>query len=183
MKNSEITNSNPLSDEVKINLNVFHTLMLNRIGGHADSADIVAIYQRGTTKRGAKLLKKLAQPGSLGNSIGHCAILSLGAGSRDSRLTLGRPRDEVVAKKHSIARGGLARIWTTGPISISIDHRIQSGGWSQQETQIKSALEIAQDALQCHQVRFPGNMHVKTDLLDSISNIWPGESQVLQGTS
>ena len=183
MKNSEITNCNPLPNEVKINLDVFRALMLNRVGGHVDSTDIITIYQCSAAKRGTKLLKELAQPSSLSNSIGHSAILSLRTGPRDSRLALRGPGDEVVTKKHSIARCGLARIWTTGPINISVDNKIRRGGWSQQEAQIKSALEIAQDALQSHQVRLPWIMHVQTDLLDSISNIWPSERQVLQGTS
>jgi len=85
---------------------------MNRIGGHANNADIITIYQSSAAKRGVKLLKELAQLSRLGNSIGHCAILSLRTGPRNSgiRLTLGRLGDEVVTKEQCIARGGLARI-------------------------------------------------------------------------
>jgi hypothetical protein len=41
-----------------------------------------------------------------GNCISHSAILSFSARPRDSVLTLGGPRDEVVTKERSIAQGG-----------------------------------------------------------------------------
>ena len=130
MKNSKITNGNPLPNEVEINLNMLGSLMLNRVGGHVDGADVVTIHQRSSAKRGMKLLKQLAQSSSLSNTVGHGAILSLGTGSGDSILTLGGPRDEIVPEKHSIARGGLANVWTTGPISISVDDKISRRGRS-----------------------------------------------------
>lgn len=46
-------------------------------------------------QRGAKL----SQPGGLGDSIGHGAVLSFGTGVEDSGLALGGPRDKVVPKK------------------------------------------------------------------------------------
>ena len=91
MQDTKITNSNTLPDEVKINLNVLCALMLNRVGGYVDGTDVVTIYQCGTTKRGVKLLKELAQPCGLNNSIGHNAILGFSTGPRDGSLTLGRP--------------------------------------------------------------------------------------------
>ena len=57
MQNPKITNSNSLSDEVKINLDVLSALMLNWIGGHVDGTDVVAIHQCSTPKGGVQLLK------------------------------------------------------------------------------------------------------------------------------
>jgi len=179
MKNSKITNGNPLPNEVEINLNMLGSLMLNRVGGHVDGADVVTIHQRSSAKRGMKLLKQLAQPSSLSDTVGHGAILSLGTGSGDSILTLGGPRDEIVPKKHSIARGGLACIRTTSPVSISIYHKISRGRWSQQKAEVESATNIAKDALQSRQVRCSRIMHVEADLLNSIGNVWPCEGQIL----
>jgi hypothetical protein len=51
MQNSKITNSNTLPNEVKVNLNVLSSLMLNRIGGHVDGTDIVAIHQCSALER------------------------------------------------------------------------------------------------------------------------------------
>ena len=52
MKNSKITNGNPLPNEVEINLNMLGSLMLNRVGGHVDDTDVVTIHQRSLAKRG-----------------------------------------------------------------------------------------------------------------------------------
>ena len=55
MQNTKITNGDALSDEVKINLNVLGSLMLNRVGGHVDGTDVVAIHQCGAPERGMQL--------------------------------------------------------------------------------------------------------------------------------
>ena len=91
MKDTKITNGNPLPDEVEVNLNMLGALMLNRIGGHVDCTDVVAIYQCSAAKRGVKLLKQLAQPCGLGDTISHCAILGFNTGSGDCVLMLLEP--------------------------------------------------------------------------------------------
>ena len=50
------------------------------------------------------------------------------------------------------------------------------------QTEASSATDVAEETLQCSKVRLPGIMHVKTDLLNGIGEIRPGEGQVLQGT-
>ena len=59
MHDADITNSNTLPHEVKINLNVFGVLMLDRVGGHVDGADVVAIDQRSAPRRCLELDEKL----------------------------------------------------------------------------------------------------------------------------
>ena len=81
MKDTKITNGNPLPDEVEVNLNMLGALMLNRIGGHVDGADVVTIHQCGLAEGGVQLLQELTQPGSLGDTISHYAILNFCTGS------------------------------------------------------------------------------------------------------
>ena len=50
------------------------------------------------------------------------------------------------------------------------------------QAEANSATDVAEETLQCSQVRLPGIMHVKTYLLNGIGEIRPGEVQVLQGT-
>ena len=80
MKDTKITNRNPLPNEVKINLDVLSALMMNRVGGHVDRANVVTVHQCSAVQRGVKLLKELAQPGGLGDTISHCTILSFSTG-------------------------------------------------------------------------------------------------------
>ena len=75
MQDTKITSSNSLPNDVKIDLNVFSALMLNRVGGHVNCTDVIAVQQCGTPEGSMQLQKKLAQPGGLSNSIGHRAIL------------------------------------------------------------------------------------------------------------
>jgi hypothetical protein len=84
-----------------------------------------------------------------------------------------------LSPRNNIARGGLAGVQTTNPISVSVDNKINRSRRSQQETKVESASNIAKNSLQSCKVRLTGVVHMKADLLHSICSIWPGERQVL----
>jgi hypothetical protein len=50
-----------------------------------------------------ELLEELLELTSFSHAVGHGAILSLGARSRDDVLALRGPGDEVVTKEHNVA--------------------------------------------------------------------------------
>ena len=91
MKDTNITSSNPLADEVEVDLDVLGALMLSGVGGHVHRADVVTVDQDGSTERNVKFLEKLAQPRSLCDSTSDDAILGFDAGSGDCILPLGGP--------------------------------------------------------------------------------------------
>jgi len=126
MHDADITNSNMLPHEVKINLNVFGALMLDRVGGHVDGADVVTIDQRSTPRRCMKLEEKLAQPGGFGNAISHSTILCLCTGSGHCVLSLRRPGNQVVPEENRITRCGFESIWTACPIGVNRRQSTQS---------------------------------------------------------
>jgi hypothetical protein len=88
---------------VKINLDVLGALMLDGVGGHVGSTDVVTVHQCSVTKRDVEFQEELAQPCSLYNSICQNVILSFSTRPRDNVLTLGGLGDEVVTKEHIIA--------------------------------------------------------------------------------
>ena len=47
----------------------------------------------------------------------------------------------------------------------------------------KCPTEVAQDTLDCREVNILRIMHTKTHLLNSIGDVRPGESQILQSTN
>jgi len=55
MKNVDISCSNTLPNKVEINLDVLGALMLNGVGRHVDSADIIAVNQGSLTERNMQL--------------------------------------------------------------------------------------------------------------------------------
>ena len=91
MQHADLAHGNTIANEVKVDLDVFGALMLNGVRRHVDGADIVAEHDRSRRSRSTKLLEELADPTSLGDCIGHSTVLSLGAGTRDRVLALGRP--------------------------------------------------------------------------------------------
>lgn len=62
MQNADMPQCNTISNEMKVNLNVFGALMLDWIRGHVGSTDIVAEDDGSTGQRLVKFLEKLAEP-------------------------------------------------------------------------------------------------------------------------
>jgi hypothetical protein len=121
MQDADITDGNTFPDEVEVDLDMLYALVLNGVGGEVDGVDIVAIDESALRQRSMELLKELPEPTSFSYAVGHGAILSLGARPGDDVLMLGGPEDEIVAEKHSVARGGPTCIRATRSVRIRVD--------------------------------------------------------------
>jgi hypothetical protein len=75
-----------------------------------------------------ELLEELPKPTTFSHTVGHGAILSLGAQAGDDVLALGGPGDEVVTEEHNVARGGSVCIRATRPVRIHVDRQLGEGG-------------------------------------------------------
>jgi len=51
VKDPDVSNGNPLADEVEINLDMLRALMLDRVSGEVHRADVVAVDEGAATKR------------------------------------------------------------------------------------------------------------------------------------
>jgi hypothetical protein len=69
MKNSNLPQGNLLSDEVDVNLDMLRAPMMDRVGCHIDSTDVVTVDNGGGVQRDMELLEKLAQPAALGDGV------------------------------------------------------------------------------------------------------------------
>jgi hypothetical protein len=98
MEDTDLTNDNLLSDEMKINLHMLRALMLNGVGGEVHGADVVAVDESATRWRSLELMQEMAQPGGLSHTIGDGTVLGFNAGAGDDSLPLGRPGDQVVSE-------------------------------------------------------------------------------------
>jgi hypothetical protein len=72
-------------------------LVLHRVGGEVDRADVVAVDQRAPGEWTVKLGEELPEPGSLRHAVGHGTVLRLGTRAGDDRLALRRPGHQVAA--------------------------------------------------------------------------------------
>jgi hypothetical protein len=132
VQDADITDGNAFPDEVEVNLDMLCALMLNGVGGEVDSADVVAVDESALRQRSMELLEELPEPTSFSYAVGHGAILSLDARARDDVLALGGSGDEIVAEKHSVARGGPTCIRATRPVRIRVDRQLGGGGGASQ---------------------------------------------------
>lgn len=74
-------NSNALMDKVKIDLNMFRGLVLNRVDAEVDGVDIITAEKGAHGERDVKLLKELTEPTCLRDTIGVGVVLRLDAGA------------------------------------------------------------------------------------------------------
>jgi hypothetical protein len=182
MENLYMSKSNLITDKVEINLNMLRALMLDGVAGHVDGADVVTENHRSSAERGVEFQEELAEPGSLGHSIGDCTVLGLGARVGDRRLAFGGPGYKVGAEEHCISRCGFASVGAANPVGIRVDDKILNAGRAQMQAQVQRALNIAKNPLQSNQMNVPRSVHVKADLLNRISNVRTSEGEVLKST-
>jgi hypothetical protein len=98
VQDADITDGNAFPEEVEVDLDMFCTLVLNRVGGEVDGADVVTVDESALWQQSMTLLEELSEPTSISHAIGHNAILSLDAQLGDDVLTLGGSGDEVVMR-------------------------------------------------------------------------------------
>ena len=106
MKNPNLSQGDLLTDEVNVNLNVLRATMMNGVGYHVDSADIVVVDNRRRSNGNMELLQELAQPATLGHHMSNSIVLWFCTGAGDRGLTLGGPRNQIVTEVNIIVGGG-----------------------------------------------------------------------------
>jgi hypothetical protein len=114
-------------------------LMLLRISGEVDHADVVVVDVVVTLEGAVELVKKLAQPRGLCHTVGHSVVLGLCAGVGDDGLPLDGLGDEVGAQEHRITGSGLVRVGTASPVSVGVDHELRRWGGSEYKVVIERA--------------------------------------------
>jgi hypothetical protein len=62
MEDTNVSDGNALTDEVKINLNMLRALVLDEVSGEVDGADVVTIDQSGLRQEAVQLHEQLTKP-------------------------------------------------------------------------------------------------------------------------
>lgn len=91
MKYPNITKSNALLNKMKIDLHMLGALMLNGVGEHIDSTDVVTIDQHCLGQGSMQLSKQLAQLGGFNNDVNDSTVLSFNTTARNRMLAFGGP--------------------------------------------------------------------------------------------
>jgi hypothetical protein len=99
MKNPNITDSHPVTNETQVNLHMLRPLMLNRVGGEVHDADVVTVDECALGERAVKLSQELSEPGCLSHAVSNSPVLRLSTRAGDNRLSLGRPGDRLSPRK------------------------------------------------------------------------------------
>lgn len=81
-------------------------------------------------------------------------------------LMLRGPRDGVVPKKHRITRGGSAGVQAPDQHRCRQLNQVWGSGGALKKPIADNILKVSDDPLNRAQVRFPGIVHVGTNLLD-----------------
>ena len=181
MKNTDSTHGDPFTDEVEVDFHVLGALMLHGVGGEVNGANIVAVDKTGGVQGMVNLLEQLPQPNDLSDAVGNSPIFCLGAGPGDGGLPLGGPGDQAVPEEDCIAGGGAAGVRAACPISVSVHTKLCWSCAGDDQTMTEGTLEIAKNPFGSDKMNFTWSMHMKAYLLNGVSNVRPGESEVLEG--
>lgn len=144
MEDPNIADGDPIPDEVKVNLHMLGPLVLNRVGGEVHRTDVVAVDKSAPGRRSVELDKELPKPGCLSHAVSDSAVLRLGTGAGDHRLTLGRPGHQVAAQKDGVAGGRAPSVRTPGPVSVGVDNKLSGGRPVKKEAVVHSAPEVTE---------------------------------------
>jgi hypothetical protein len=79
MEHTHSTNGDAFSNEVKVGLHMLGALVLYRVGGEVNGADVVVVDEAGGVEGVVQFLEKLLQPGNFSNTVGDSTVFSLGA--------------------------------------------------------------------------------------------------------
>ena len=77
MENSNLAESHILSDEVNVKLDVLGTAVVDRVGCHVDSADVVTVNDCGDLQRNMKFLKELLKLTTFCDHMSNSPVLGL----------------------------------------------------------------------------------------------------------
>jgi hypothetical protein len=103
VQDADITDDNTFLDEVKVDLNMLCTLVLNEIGEEVDGADVVIVDESALQQWSMELLEELLEPTSFSRVVGHDTILSIGARAGDDVLVLEGSGNEVIIEEYNVA--------------------------------------------------------------------------------
>jgi hypothetical protein len=120
MKYPDLTKRHLFSNKMYVDLDVLGSSVLNRIGGHVNSTDIVAKNDSSNLQGVVKLAKKLTKPTSFSHCMSHCTILCLSIGARNRSLSLRGPGNEVITEIHTVTERGAAGVRATNPIGVGV---------------------------------------------------------------
>jgi hypothetical protein len=79
MQDVSFSQSDAVTDKVEVNFDVLRSLMLNRVGGHVGSADVVAIDDSCSLDWLVQLRQELAKPHRFSATVHNRAIRRFGA--------------------------------------------------------------------------------------------------------
>jgi len=134
MKDACLATSDLFSNKVNVHLNVFSALMMYWITRKVNGTNIITIHQSSQREWKVKLQEKIAKPTRFRYHISSTPVLGFCTRARECGLSLGRPGNEVVTKKHTIAGDRTAGARTSTPISISIRNKFLNRGLIEMQT-------------------------------------------------
>jgi hypothetical protein len=71
-------------------------------------------------------------------------------------------------------------VWAPG--SVGVDDQLGGGKPVKKQSVVDGAPEVAEEAFESREVGLSGVVHMETDLLHDVGDVWPSEGEVLKGT-
>ena len=148
MEDPNIADSDPVANEVQVDLHMLRPLMLNRVCGEVHGADVVAVDESTLDERAVKLSQEQSEPGYFRHTVSDSPVLRLCTGAGDNRLPLGRPGDKVATEENGIAGSAPTSVRTPHPVRVGVDDELNGGRPVEKQAVVNSATDVAEETLQ-----------------------------------
>jgi len=107
----------------------------------------------------------MSYPNNFRSCVSQDTMLRFTTRTRNSRLFLSTPQDEIVTQKHCVTRGGATRVRATSPISVRVGSKTSRWRGREIKAIMKSILNIPKDTFKGLKVMHRGRLHISTDKL------------------
>ena len=148
MENPNISDSNPITNKVQVDLHMLCPLMLNRGCGEVHGADVVAVDESALDERAVKFSQELSEPGCFRHTVSDSPVVRLCTAAGDNRLPLARPGDKVATEENGIAKSTPTSVQTPRPVNIGVDDELSGGRRVKEQAVVDSATDVSEKALQ-----------------------------------
>jgi hypothetical protein len=150
----DVTSSDPLAQEMVMQINMLHAIMELGVLSNGDSGLIVHVQDGGEYNVKIEFLEETLEPDSLLHGVCGCDIFGFHAGQCDRGLLFRSPANSTPSEHEDETRGGFSVVNVTGLVSI---HETTQGDpiWSsalESEVKGQGSLQIFKDTVQRKEV-------------------------------
>ena len=174
----ETSGGNFFTNEVEVNLDVFHASMENGISREISGTNVVA-PQCWRWQRDVKLTEKRSDPEKLRCGVSNGFVFNFSTRASDGRLFLGAPRNKIVTEVDEISACRSTVRGVTRPVGIAEGREKDRRSVTKVKPMSDGAFKISKKMLEASPIMNLRRVHRSAGLINNIANVGTREVEIL----